>query len=191
MTQNNPILLYIIIANSALRMSNVYDKPPALSAATSVSSDQVSPSDSPSRTPTSPRPAKPYGDALAAKYKALSLLQGALINPGSVDTDVTLATVLLFIECELMESGRDNWACHISGARAIIERLCGPEVWTETSMSPLRRCLISNCLVYVSQKSSTTPFPFADKPPSDLTSLDQQLPARPDSHPSRVSRAKA
>lgn len=68
---------------------------------------------------------------------------------GLVTIDITLAVVLLFIEFELIDSGRDNWRYRINGARTIIETLCRSHVSTQTAMSPLRSCLISNCLVYV------------------------------------------
>lgn len=89
-----------------------------------------------------------YLDALVAKQRALSLLQSALVGTSSPHTDVVLAVVLLFIEYELIDSGRDDWRYHINGARTIIEKLCGSDVWTENSTSPLRRCLVANCLMY-------------------------------------------
>lgn len=67
----------------------------------------------------------------------------------SMDVDVTLAVVLLFIEFELIDSGRDNWRYHVDGARTMIETLCQPKISAQTTMSPLRSCLVSNCLVYV------------------------------------------
>jgi hypothetical protein len=90
-----------------------------------------------------------YNHALAAKQRALYLLNSALTSITTVDVDVTLAVVLLFIEFELIDSGRDNWKFHINGARTIIETLCRSDKSMQYAMSPLRRCLISNCLVYV------------------------------------------
>jgi hypothetical protein len=87
--------------------------------------------------------------ALVAKYKALSLLQYALSNATPMDLDVILAVILLFVEFELLDSGRDDWIHHIDGARKIIEKLCGSNVIPARIMSPLRRCLVSNFLVYV------------------------------------------
>ena len=66
-----------------------------------------------------------------------------------MDLDVILAVILLFVEFELLNSGRDDWIHHIDGARKIIEKLCGSNVIPARTMSPLRRCLVSNCLVYV------------------------------------------
>lgn len=91
-----------------------------------------------------------YNDALAAKQRAFHLLNSTLTTMTSVDIDVALAVVLLFIEFELLDSGRNDWKHHINGARTIIERLCGSDISTHSSIiSPLRSFLISNCLVYV------------------------------------------
>lgn len=90
-----------------------------------------------------------YHDALAAKQRALYLLKSALTSIASIDMDVTLAVVLLFIEFELIDSGRDNWRYHINGVRIIIEALCGPKVSLQTTKSPLRNFLIANWLVFV------------------------------------------
>jgi hypothetical protein len=141
LTQWHPALLQIIIATSALRMSNALQKfaelriplrsgAKNLSSRTSISSS-VQQRDS-------------YNHALTAKQRALQLLKSALANITAVDVDVTLAVILLFIEFELIDSGRDNWRYHINGARSIIESLCGS---AHTSMTPLRRWLISNCLL--------------------------------------------
>lgn len=127
LTHHYPALLQIIIANSALHMSNACQKSPLMS---SVMQQRA-----------------PYNDALLAKQRALHLLQNAISAIALMDVDVTLAVVLLFIELELIDSGRDEWRYHIDGARTIINRLCASEMSVQTAMSPLRSCLISNCLV--------------------------------------------
>ena len=99
--------------------------------------------------PSALQPPRCYYDALVAKQQAIHLLRSALTSLVTTEIDVILAVVLLFIEYELIDTGRDIWRYHINGARTIIERLCGSEFWTQADMSPLRRCLISNCLVYI------------------------------------------
>lgn len=147
LTHSNPVLLQIIVANSAIRLSHtghpfvdsyVNPGPPSWIADPEPIGHQNSVSHSRARS-----------HALAAKHRALCLLQSMLTGLIPVETDVTLAVVLLFIEYELLDSARDNWTHHINGARKIIEKLCGSDVFAEASMSPLRRFLISNCLVYV------------------------------------------
>lgn len=144
LTQKHPILLHIIVANSASWIHN---------ASTSITTPSTGYPDGKCSVHLEDQESsmiaqsKPQYDALAAKRQALHLLQLALTGTIALDVDVTMAVVLLFIELELVEYGQGNWTHHISGARRIIERLCGPEIWTQTSTSTLRRCLISNCLV--------------------------------------------
>ena len=149
LTHHHPVLLHIIVANSALHMSNACQKSLALDTTTfplrhrtSHPSGQYTSSSATLRSET-------YNHALAAKQRALFLLKSALSSIASGDVDVALAVVLLFIEFGLIDSGRDSWRYHTNGARTIIETWCGSNISTQTTMSPLRNCLISNCLVYV------------------------------------------
>jgi hypothetical protein len=89
-----------------------------------------------------------YGLALVAKQKALVLLNFALGTMGSEELDVILATVLLFVQFEMMNSGQDEWTHHIRGARHLIDLAYRSGSNTPETMSKLRRCLISNCLMY-------------------------------------------
>jgi hypothetical protein len=50
----------------------------------------------------------PRSFALEAKGRALYLLQTILASGTPIKPDVTLAVILLFIEFELLDSGRDN-----------------------------------------------------------------------------------
>ncbi|KAI1627843.1 fungal-specific transcription factor domain-containing protein [Exophiala viscosa] len=135
LTQQNSILLQVVVANSALHMSNACQK--------SLVLDEWA---LPLRHRTNLLSC--YNDALRAKQRALSLLRSTLANITSADIDVALAVVLLFIEFELIDSGRDNWRYHLDGARTIVETWCGTSISTQGLMSPLRSCLISNCLVF-------------------------------------------
>ena len=147
---DHPMLLQIIIATSAIRMSHTSQKL-VHSHAMAASTEAVYQS----TTPTAIQRqdfvdySRVRSHALVAKYKALNLLQYALSNATPMDLDVILAVILLFVEFELLNSGRDDWIHHIDGARKIIEKLCGSNLITAKTMSPLRRCLVSNCLVYV------------------------------------------
>ena len=154
LTHQHPILLQIIIANSALHMSNACQKSLVLDTTAFPLRHRTSPLGSPCSSSSPIQQPESHNDALAAKQRALYLLKSALTSKASVDIDVTLAVVLLFIEFELIDSGRDDWRYHIKGARTIIETLCGSNISTQTAMSPLRSCLISNCLVYVGSLDS-------------------------------------
>lgn len=154
LTKDHPILLQIIIANSALHMSNACQKLLAFDTKASPISDCKSLPSSPHSSSFTTQQSASYNDALAAKQRALFLLKFALTSIATADVDVTLAVVLLFIEFELIDSGQDNWRHHINGARTIIEKLCGPNMSIQAGMSPLRSFLISNCMVYVHSSCS-------------------------------------
>lgn len=154
MIHQHPLLQHIIVANSALHMSNACEKPLILHQSGFNISRQTDMSDLSRSILPSLKQTESYSSALAAKQKALVLLRSALSNPTSMDVDVILAAVLLFIELELLDSGRDNWRHHINGARTIIEKFCHPSMLTPASMTPLRCSLVSNCLVYASSLDS-------------------------------------
>lgn len=144
MTVQNPSLLDIIIANSALHMRNASEMcfitaPP-------------SPNCGFSGFPLLPNGftsshADLYSHALFSKHRALASLNSALSNMDMKDLDVMLAIVLLFVQFELMDTGENDWKHHIRGARSLIHMAYRSRGGSDTRMSTLRRCLISNCLV--------------------------------------------
>ncbi|KAF7536431.1 hypothetical protein G7054_g4571 [Neopestalotiopsis clavispora] len=140
------MLLHIIVANSALHMSNSSQGPMATDRSPSPVSQNGMDLMSCNASLADQRAS--YYHALTAKQKALCLLGSALQSPMPMNDDVILAVVLLFIEFELLDSGRDDWKHHISGAKAIIEKLCQPKTLTPTTMTPLRRSLVSNFVVF-------------------------------------------
>lgn len=182
----HPVLLQVMIANSALHMSNARQNSPVLSMTDSFHRPPTNVLDSPHSKLTASQQPELYNDALAAKQRALCLLQSTLAKGASMDMDVVLAVVLLFIELELIDSGRDNWKCHADGARTIIKTLCGSHDSTRTPISPLRSCLISNCLVYVGHPMQLTSQPLI-RLISDSTSSDHHSQARRASHPTTRS----
>ena len=149
LTHQHPVLLETIIANSALHMSNVYQKSSALDPTTFPFGCRISSLESACSSSSAFQQPRSYNDALAAKQQALRFLRSNLVNIASADIDVTLAAVLLLIEFELIDSGRDNWRYHVNGARTIIKTLCNSNLSMQGAMSPLRKCLVSNCLVFV------------------------------------------
>lgn len=135
--QDHPILLQIIIANSAIHMHNASQ--PFL----------VSKGPDDGQVPHFRRhkSGKLYYDALTAKQRALTMLRQVLTRKTSKDIDVTLAVIIMFINLELMDAGTADWIHHINGGRKIIEALCKPEQLQSTTASPLRRFLVSNWMV--------------------------------------------
>jgi hypothetical protein len=137
LTQKHPVLLQIVIANSAIHMLNVSQP-----FSTSEKGDQKRLSDS--RRCESH---KLYYDALTAKQQALNMLRQNLAQKTSMDVDVTLAVIILFINLELMDAGQADWIHHIDGGRLLVEALCKDELLQNTMTSPLRRFLVSNWMV--------------------------------------------
>ena len=151
MTHDHPLLLQIIIANSALHMSNTCQDPLSSPTTPSLSPSQTGPLSSADSTRPVAQRLKSHNDALVAKQRALCLLRSTLTTIASANIEVTLAVVLLFIEFELIDCGRDSWRHHVHAARAIIKALFEHNTPRQGMMSPLRSCLVSHCLVYVHQ----------------------------------------
>ena len=149
LTHQHPALFQIIIANSALHMSNACQKSLISDGTVFPLRHRPSLLGSPCSSSAAVQQSEFYNDALAAKQRALYLLRSALNSINAVDIDVILAVVLLFIEFELIDSGRDNWRHHINGAKVIIEALGGSNISSQTAESPLRSFLIANWLVFV------------------------------------------
>ncbi|KAF9739116.1 acriflavine sensitivity control protein acr-2 [Paraphaeosphaeria minitans] len=142
----SPALLHIILAGSAHHVFNILrdpitpstyqpDKRPCL-----VQYYQsVSRFSGPMKTS--------YADALLAKQQALSLMAKSVTSLTPANADFILATILMFINYDLIESGRDQWRVHVEGARQIIERLDKPP-YLQNPMSKLRLTVLSDFLVF-------------------------------------------
>jgi len=137
LTHDYPILLQIIIANSAIHMHN----------ATQPFLIQESSDDGQISASLRNTPGNLYSDALAAKQRALTMLRQVLAQQTPKDIDVTLAVVIMFINLELMDAKAADWIHHINGGRKIIEALCKSEQLQITTASPLRRFLVSNWMM--------------------------------------------
>lgn len=124
MTKAHPLLQHIIVAASAAHMSNL---------SRALSSDPES--DLNAR--------QALTDALVAKHKALRLLSSALQDIGGVGGDVVLASVLFFVNVELIESGHGGWKPHLEGAGRIMT-LLNP---ASTADVALRDYVMSDCFM--------------------------------------------
>ncbi|KAL4998455.1 fungal-specific transcription factor domain-containing protein [Aspergillus recurvatus] len=71
---------------------------------------------------TSPQSMDTALDALCFKTEAITALRERLANPHPEPskTDMGMATILLLIFLELLESGLDGWDVHLKGARALV-----------------------------------------------------------------------
>ena len=140
MAHEHPVLLQTIIAGSAMRMAHTFHR----------HRRGVTSSNSP------PCSNKFYRDALTAKQRAYKLLRVATDPIHQTDSDVILAAIVLLIEVELIDVGRNNWKHHIQGATNVIEKLCGRDFSHVGTMSSLQKFLMSNCLIFEIIGSTTS-----------------------------------
>lgn len=59
-------------------------------------------------------------DALLFKKQAVGNLALALTDTEPYRKDMKMATILLLIFLELLESGLDSWNCHLKGAKGLV-----------------------------------------------------------------------
>jgi hypothetical protein len=59
-------------------------------------------------------------DALLFKKQTIEALSSSLSDMGSRRTEATMATILLLIFLDLLESGIDGWNSHLQGARGLL-----------------------------------------------------------------------
>ncbi|KAM5461111.1 hypothetical protein MferCBS49748_007382 [Microsporum ferrugineum] len=126
--RDHALLLHVIIANSAIHISNVQSK----------GSAQLN-----------GLPGQhPHHDALMAKQKTLQLLNKAMNNINAVDPEVILTAILLSINYELVSSGKDDWKVHVEGAQKLIDYFgMSRRSDLSSAMSALRDHVVSDCLI--------------------------------------------
>jgi hypothetical protein len=145
-TSAYPLLLHVMVANSAFHVFNISQNPMGHSTyqadgeASVVAGHQIAPLMS--------GPLKSsYKDALIAKQQALSLLAQSIVSVDPSNIDLILITILLFVNYALVESGRDKWRVHMEGAWQLI-RLLGEPPYLQKPMSRLRLTILSDFLVF-------------------------------------------
>ncbi|OJJ64741.1 hypothetical protein ASPSYDRAFT_26720 [Aspergillus sydowii CBS 593.65] len=142
--RDHPILLHIILANSALHISCLHrrrlDGPeehmPGLATGELSTTDAAD------------RASRAMVDALSAKHKALILLRHALEDMSHIDVDMVAAVVHLFIIFELISPGEDEWKAHVEGALRLISYLHTLEIRHASPAALVRDCVTSDCLTY-------------------------------------------
>lgn len=142
---SSPLLLHIIVATSALHISNISK---GFSDTRSTERyGKIAGVDDPKPLSRYSGPHhSSYCDALAAKQQALLMLSKNIPIVNEYNLDIPLATILLFIHYALIESGKDGWKVHMEGARKLIEMLSTPSYQPQV-MSNLRTYLVSEFLV--------------------------------------------
>lgn len=145
-TSAYPLLLQIMIANSAFHVFNISCNPMGQSAYQGERSPTVMAyHQAVSRFGGSLKSS--YKDALVAKQQALSLLAQNVASVNEFNIDIILATILMFVNYALVESGRDKWKVHMDGALKLIQRL-GEPPYLQRPMSRLRQTILSDFLVF-------------------------------------------
>jgi hypothetical protein len=141
-------LFQIILSTSALHLCNVTRRQKdAMPTSKDSRSQKTGLATATCTTQLKNSPPVFYQRALIAKQEALRLLYLALTEPIETTGIMTLASVLLFINLELIDSGKNDWRPHVEGARRLADNLECLRNVPATSTNSLRDCMISNCLV--------------------------------------------
>ncbi|KAF2818678.1 hypothetical protein CC86DRAFT_308860 [Ophiobolus disseminans] len=145
-TSAYPLLLHIMVANSASHVFNISRNPMQQSAYQADSNSAIAPYHQPANCFGAPFKSS-FRDALVAKQQALSLLAQSVATVDESNIDLILVTILLFVNYALVESGRDKWRVHMDGALRLI-RLLGEPPYLQNPMSRLRKTVLSDFLVF-------------------------------------------
>lgn len=146
--RDHPILLHIIVANAAMHISSMNRSSFDLhNGSVEGSLSDSTPVDTLSLTRYSiDSPAGTTLDALAAKHKAIHLLKAALENLPSTDVDLIVTVILLFINLELIDSGKNAWRAHVEGAMTLIGSLKPFQNDQTSPIALIRDRITSDCL---------------------------------------------
>jgi hypothetical protein len=145
-TSAYPLLLHIMVANSAWHVFNIARNPMHHSSYQAENNSGVVPYHQAGGCFNAPLKSS-LRDALVAKQHALSLLAQSVANVDESNIDLILVTILLFVNYALVESGRDKWRVHMDGALRLI-RLLGEPPYLQKPMSRLRQTILSDFLVF-------------------------------------------
>lgn len=106
-------LLHTIISVAALHKAQRHG---SLDLETPVISDLISTS------------APEFYDALLNKQQALYHLRKEFQDPNVTNHDGAIASILMFVWLELMDSGRDSWKYHLTALRRIVQATLVPTI---------------------------------------------------------------
>jgi hypothetical protein len=144
-TSTFPVLLQVILANSAFHVFNISRDPiDASSYQQERKTCLLAYYQAVTRFGGPLKSA--YKDALVAKTQALSMLAQCVTNINNKNVDFILAAVLLFVNYDLIESESAQWKVHMEGASKLITLLAKP-AFRPHEMSKLRTYLLSDLLV--------------------------------------------
>ncbi|KHN93772.1 acriflavine sensitivity control protein acr-2 [Metarhizium album ARSEF 1941] len=160
LTNKHPLLLYVLIATSAIHWSNISWTIPSIPIPTGLTNPgdyvaQLRSQDSGTR--------RALIDALTAKQKAIKHLRRAISSLDPAGNEVTLAAMHFFVKFELIdferrvaignnpqeerEQGVTDWRAHLQAASRILGLLASDSSGHASSRM-LRDCVIADCFIY-------------------------------------------
>ncbi|KAF2201596.1 hypothetical protein GQ43DRAFT_371055 [Delitschia confertaspora ATCC 74209] len=165
-TSMYPLLRHVMVANSAFHVHNLSRQ---LVIQSRYQERQTTPITPYYQTGFDGPFQSSYRDALLSKQAGLSLLSQSVEVVNQWNFDIILAAVILFINYDLIESGKDSWKVHFQGARKLISLLGdarGLGIQTQhLPMSKLRTCLLADSIVFFILGSTLT---FSNGSPQQL-----------------------
>ncbi|OAT04058.1 C6 finger domain-containing protein Acr-2 [Blastomyces gilchristii SLH14081] len=107
-----------------------------------------------------------YQHLLLLKHRALSQLEQNLSNPETRGQDTSIATSLLLMVLDMVESGRGTWKLHVEGAKRLLQSRFSPLGEIDEDGSPRVPCaaydsfntfLAGSCMTFDIMGSTLTP----------------------------------
>lgn len=178
LSKDHPALLHVAIASSANHLFNL-----SCISDTTWTKEVPWPSCSIDRAPPDvlARANVYLEDALAAEEKGYRFLIKAL-QEGSPDMNAILAVILLFVTCELIQSGKDRWRAHIDAAIRILKQIdasdlsrAHPKSSKASDESSLQEWLASELVVYIVLASTLGSTAIGPELPQSYNWLDPLL----------------
>ncbi|PGH26823.1 hypothetical protein AJ80_01402 [Polytolypa hystricis UAMH7299] len=120
-----------------------------------------------------------YQHVLMFKQRALYLLERSLSDPEQRGEETTIASALLLIILDLVESGRDGWKVHVEGAKRLIQsRLSNCDDGDSLSMFLTGNCMIFDIMGSTLAPSGTWTVPIStqlETTPPQLSASESDL----------------
>ncbi|KAI9037684.1 uncharacterized protein KD926_000100 [Aspergillus affinis] len=164
LTGEMPILRHILVANAAVHIASINRRVCHVSQRQSQLQASIQGSLEQPRL-SSINTDRAIVDALSAKHNAINLLRFALQNIQTINTDLVVTVVLLFVNFELLVSGKNEWRVHLQGALRLLGCLNLVQGDQSSPLALMRDRITSDCLTYYVLGSTLTHFdPLPDPP---------------------------
>lgn len=100
-----------------------------------------------------------YRHALMFKQRALQSTKRSLSDPRTRGQEATIASVVLLVVLDMVESGGGAWKMHVDGAKSLLQARLGllsgdvdtsrTPSWPCATLDSLSMCLVGTCMTYV------------------------------------------